>query len=141
MMSLFFLGGLLERIIGRKRFLFVYMASGIIAALFFVLIAYLFNLDMSIPAVGASGAIFGVAGMLAVLTPKMPVYIFFIPVAVPMWFGVILILALLWGISAAFGVPIGNLAHLGGLLVGVIFAFYLKFKYPRKTRMISNHFR
>jgi len=141
MMSLFFLGGLLERIIGKKKFLLIYMISGIIASLFFVLIAYAFQSDMDALAVGASGAIFGIAGMLAVLTPKMPVYILFIPIALPMWLGAILILLVLWIISAAFSIPIGNLAHLGGLLTGLAYAFYLKLKYPRKARIISNHFR
>lgn len=141
MMSLFFLGGFLERIIGRKRFFWIYMISGVIASLFFVLIAYAFNSDLNVSAVGASGAIFGIAGMLAVLTPKMKVYILFIPIAMPMWFGAILILLLLWIISAAFSLPIGNLAHLGGLLTGLAYAFYLKLKYPRRARMISNYFR
>jgi hypothetical protein len=141
MMSLFFLGGLLERIIGRKRFLWIYMISGIVASLFFVGIAYIFNSDLNISAVGASGAIFGVAGMLAVLTPKMKVYILFIPIALPMWLGVILILVVLWIISAAFSLPIGNLAHLGGLLTGLAYSIYLRLKYPRRARMISNYFR
>jgi len=141
MMSLFFLGGLLERIIGRKRFLWIYMISGIIASLFFVGIAYIFNSDLNISAVGASGAIFGVAGMLAVLTPKMKVYILFIPIALPMWLGVILILVVLWIISAAFSLPIGNLAHLGGLLTGLAYSIYLRLKYPRRARMIANYFR
>lgn len=141
MMSLFFLGGLLERIIGKKRFLWVYMISGIIASLFFVIIAYLSNADLNIAAVGASGAVFGVAGMLAVLTPKMKVYILFIPIALPMWLGVILILVVLWIISAAFSLPIGNLAHLGGLLCGVAYAFYLRLKYPKRARLIANYFK
>jgi hypothetical protein len=140
MMSLFFLGSFLEKIIGRKRFLAAYMISGIIASLFFVLIAYLFNTDLNASAVGASGAIFGIAGMLAVLTPKMPVYVLFIPIAMPMWLGSILILILLWGISAAFGLSIGNVAHLGGLLVGLAYAFYLKLKHPRTAKIIANHF-
>jgi len=141
MMSLFFLGSFLERLIGKKRFLFIYMASGIVASLFFVLIAYASNSGLDIPAVGASGAIFGVAGMLAVLTPKLPVYILFIPVALPMWLGVILILFILWGISAAFSLNIGNMAHLGGLICGLAYAFYLRHKYKRKAKIIANHFR
>ena len=141
MMSLFFLGGLCERIIGKKRFLFAYLASGIIASVFFIVFAYSFNLDMNIQAVGASGAIFGIAGILAILTPKMPVYVLFIPIAMPMWLGVILILIALWIISAAFSLPIGNLAHFGGLITGIIYAFYLKLKYPRRARLIADHFR
>jgi membrane associated rhomboid family serine protease len=46
----------------------------------------------------------------------------------------------LWALSAGIGLPIGNTAHLGGLLVGLGYGFYLKNKYPNKTRMISRHF-
>jgi hypothetical protein len=140
MFSLLFLGSFLERLIGSKRFLGIYMTSGIIASLFFVLFAYAFNLDPNIPAVGASGAIFGIAGMLAVLTPKMPVYILFIPIAMPMWFGVILILIVMWFLSITVNLPIGNAAHLGGLLCGLAYSFYLKNKYKRKARIIADFY-
>jgi membrane associated rhomboid family serine protease len=93
------------------------------------------------PAVGASGAIFGLGGMLAVITPQMPVYILFIPIAMPMWLGVIISLALLWILSVVAGLPIGNLAHLGGLLAGLVYAFYLRKKYRRFFDIVSNHFR
>ena len=137
MFSLMFLGSFLERLIGRKKFLGVYFISGIVGGLFYVLLSSTSN----IPAVGASGAIFGIAGMLAVLTPKMPVYILFIPIAMPMWLGVILIMLILWLLTLSAGLPIGNTAHLGGLVVGLAYAFYLRYKYPHRTQMISNHFR
>ena len=135
MMSLLFLGSFLERLIGKKRFLGVYFISGIMGSIFYILFS-----DPNIPAVGASGAIFGIAGMLAVLTPKMPVYIMFIPIAMPMWFGVILIMAVLWLLTISAGLPIGNTAHFGGLIVGLAYAAYLRHKYPHRTRAISNHF-
>ena len=139
MFSLMFLGAFVERLIGSKRFLGIYMISGIIAGLFYVLFAYAFG-GMDIPAVGASGAIFGIAGMLVILTPKMPVYIMFIPIAMPMWFGIILMLALMWVLSITINLPIGNAAHLGGLLTGIIYALYLRNKYKRKARLISKFY-
>jgi len=139
MLSLMFLGGFLERLIGSKRFLGIYMASGIIANLFYVLAYLVFN-TKSIPAVGASGAIFGLAGMLAVLTPKMKIYIMLIPIAMPMWLGVTAMLVLLWTLTLTLGLPIGNEAHLGGLLVGLAYAFYLRNKYPHRARLIADHF-
>ena len=139
MFSLMFLGAFVERLIGSKRFLGIYFASGIIAGLFYVLFAAALG-GMDIPAVGASGAIFGVAGMLVILTPKMPVYILFIPVAMPMWFGVILMLALMWVLSITINLPIGNAAHLGGLLTGIIYALYLRNKYKRKARIIARFY-
>ena len=136
MLSLFFLGSFLERIVGRKRFLLVYSLSGIMGSVFYILLS-----DPTIPAVGASGAIFGIAGMLAVLTPKMPVYIMFIPIAMPMWLGVILIMVVLWLLTITVSLPVGNTAHFGGLIVGLGYAAYLRYKHPRKTRAISMHFR
>lgn len=137
MISLMFLGGFLERLIGKKRFLIFYLAAGIFAGLFFVIFAWLFNQDLNAAAVGASGAIFGIAGMLAVLTPRLPVYIMFIPIAMPMWFAAILILGLLWFISGISGLPIGNTAHLGGLIAGLVYGFYLRKKYPRKVYLLN----
>ena len=140
MLSLLFLGGFLERIIGKKRFIWFYLISGIAGSILYILNFYITGTG-DIPAVGASGAIFGLGGMLAVVTPRMPVYIMFIPVAMPMWFGVTLSLALLWLLSVTAGLPIGNLAHLGGLLAGLGYAIYLRTKYKRRFDMISNFFR
>lgn len=137
MLSLLFLGSFLERVLGRKRFLIFYLAAGIFASLFFVFAALIFKSDMNALAVGASGAIFGIAGLLAVLTPKLPVYILFIPIAMPMWFASILILLIMWLISLVAGLPIGNTAHLGGLIFGVIYGIYLRKRYRRKVYLLN----
>jgi hypothetical protein len=139
MFSLMFLGAFVERLIGSKRFLGIYLVSGIVASLFYVLFAYLFG-GIDAAAVGASGAIFGIAGMLVILTPKMPVYIMFIPIAMPMWFGVILMLLLMWVLTLTINLPIGNAAHLGGLVTGMIYALYLRNKYKQKARMIARFY-
>lgn len=84
MISLFFIGTFVERIIGRKRYLRFYVISGLVAGIFFVFLAYFFGngeLTMKIFGnpenfgVGASGAIFGLAGLLAVLIPYKKVYL------------------------------------------------------------------
>ena len=139
MISLMFIGGFVEKLIGGKRFLRLYFASGIFAGLFFVLIALVTGVDLNVYAVGASGAIFGLGGLLAVLTPKLPVLVFFI-IPMPMWAAMGFLIVVLWVLSLGLGLPIGNVAHLGGLLVGLGYGFYLKKKYPRKTKMISKHF-
>ena len=139
MISLMFIGGFVEKLIGKKRFLGLYFASGIFAGLFFVLIALATGTDLNVYAVGASGAIFGLGGLLAVLTPKLPVLVFFI-IPMPMWAAMGFLIVVLWVLSLGLGLPIGNVAHLGGLLVGLGYGFYLKRKYPRKTKMISRHF-
>ncbi len=84
MFSLYFLGSFLEMIIGKKRFFWFYISSGIFAALFFAILAFLFGNGLlgarifgspETFAVGASGTIFAIAGLLAVLTPKNRVYL------------------------------------------------------------------
>lgn len=141
MLSLMFLGSFLERLIGSKRFTFIYLLSGIIASLAFVFLALAFNQDLNIPAVGASGAIFSIGGMLAVLTPRLPIYIMLIPIPMPMWLGIVLMLVLMWVISAVAGLPIGNFAHLGGFIAGLTYGFYLRIKYKRKMRILDRVFR
>jgi len=148
MISLFFIGSFVEKLIGRKKYFWVYMLSGIFAGLFFVFLSYFFGVSAlgerifgspEIFAVGASGAIFALAGLLAVLTPNLRVYVFFI-IPMRMWIAIIFLLLVLWGASIGAGLPIGNTAHLGGLLVGLGYAVYLKKKYKRKTMMIRKYF-
>lgn len=148
MISLLFIGSFVEKLIGKKRYLGLYMAGGFFAGLFFVILAGLFgNTELGARivgspqtyAVGASGAIFALGGLLAVLTPRLKVLLFFI-IPMPMWFAMFGMLFILWFASLAIGLPVGNVAHLGGLLVGVGYGFYLKKKYPHKTAMISRYF-
>lgn len=141
MFSMFFVGNLAERIIGMKRYFLFYMASGIFAALVFILSALVFPSDLNTFAVGASGALFGVIGLLMLLTPNLPVYVMFIPIPIKMKYAAPGILAVLWLISVAGNLPIGNSAHIGGLIAGLVYGFYLKTKFPHKTEKISGYFR
>jgi len=148
MVSLFFIGNFIEKLIGRKRFFWLYMISGIFAGLFFVFLSYFFGNSVIgarifgsplVSAVGASGAIFALAGLLAILTPKLRVYVFFI-IPMQMWFAMVVLLGGFWLASFFGNLPIGNTAHLGGLLVGVAYALYLRKKYPEKTRRLARYF-
>jgi len=197
MISLFFIGNFVERIIGRKKFFWFYLLSGLFAGLFFVVLSYFFGMselgarifvNPNEFAVGASGAIFALLGLLAVLTPKNRVYLImgplvafifqfifaeafplssFIPtlnllitiyfvvsvfsifsfnsrlrkIALPLemsfWILPIVAIVPLVVIGLFVDLPIGNSAHLGGLLVGLGYAYYLKRKFPNKTRSLA----
>ena len=139
MFSLMFIGNFVEKLIGKKRFIGLFFAGGLFAGVFFVLIALLTGMDLNVYAVGASGAIFALGGLLAVLTPKLPVLVFFV-IPMPMWAAMGFLMFGLWALSLGFGLPIGNIAHLGGLIIGVSYGFYLKRKYPKKTEIISRYF-
>lgn len=86
MFSLWFIGGTTEKILGRKRFIGLYFTAGIIAGILSVILAYYLVGDgvgtlarifgtKDIAMVGASGAIFGLAGVLAALIPRARVFL------------------------------------------------------------------
>ena len=129
MMALFFFGTYLERMIGRKSFLVLFLVSGVIGNL-----GYLFTAsDPLTPAIGASGAIYGVVGTLAVLAPLMMIFIYGI-IPLPMF-----VTAILWTLLDLVGLftpsGIAHGAHLGGMVVGVIYGLYLR--YPLITRRVT----
>ncbi|MQY72115.1 MAG: rhomboid family intramembrane serine protease, partial [Dehalococcoidia bacterium] len=74
MLTLYFFGSYFSRLVGRDKFLFVYFAGGIVGNLLFWALASPFAV-----AVGASGAVFALAGGLVMMRPKLPVIIFPIP--------------------------------------------------------------
>ena len=129
MMALFFFGTYLERMIGRKSFLVLFLVSGVIGNL-----GYLFTAsDPLTPAIGASGAIYGVVGTLAVLAPLLMIFIYGI-IPLPMF-----VTAILWTLLDLVGLftpsGIAHGAHLGGMVVGVIYGLYLR--YPLITRRVT----
>jgi membrane associated rhomboid family serine protease len=141
MFSLFFVGSLVEKLLGRKRYFWLYLTSGLFAGLLFVGVYFLSgDFNLHVPAVGASGALFGLIGLLMVLTPNLPVYMMFIPIPIKMKYAAPGMLLVLWLASAAWNLPIGNVAHLGGLIAGLVYGVYLKKKFPRKTNYINRRF-
>jgi len=200
MFSLYFLGNLSERIIGKKRFVWLYLLAGLIGSVSFVLFAkigtlfsrgdFLFG-SIDIPALGASGAIFGLLGILAVLIPRSKVFLIVgplvliigqlvvrnylpegligtfdiivsvliflmifamfsfnprfrmiaLPVGMPLWIAPIIAIVPLMIISYYYPLPIGNTAHFGGLVVGLIFGWYLRRKYKRKVKILQRYFK
>jgi membrane associated rhomboid family serine protease len=105
MLSLYFVGSVLEPAIGRLNFFSIYMAS-LFAGSFGAL---LFQPD--VVTVGASGAIFGIFGALIVVAYHR---------GIPIWqsgLGLVLVLNLLFSLTFS-GISIGG--HLGGLIGGAL---------------------
>ena len=116
----------LEEIIGSKKFLALFFLCGAIAGLGQSLAAPL------IPSLGASGALSGVLGCLAVLRPRTQVLLYFvIPLRIT---HMVVIFAAIDFISAVFlgnVSPIAHVAHLSGLFAGVLFGVWYKNSFNR----------
>ena len=116
MISLYFLGSFLLRVVGERSFLAVFFLGGLAGNILFVRLA-----DPSWIGVGASGGIFALAGALAIMVPRAPVFIFFIPIPVPLWAAVMIFFFI------SFLIPtIAWQAHLGGLFLGLIAGLIFK---------------
>ncbi len=137
MIGLFFFGPLVERYLGRKRYLAFYLLCGMFGALLYLvlnlggyvlseLLGYsavpglLFNATGT-PLIGASAGVFGVLMAGAYLAPEVRVLLFFL---IPMRLAtlawglvVISILSVLWNLNNAGG----EAAHLGGAAGGFYF--------------------
>ena len=107
MFALAYLGVYAERAIGARRYTLVYVASGIIAALFHGVIASYILHNGNVILIGASGAISGVFGIAAVAGNRSAYY----------WLILQIVFAVIGSVSA---LPIAFTAHVGGFLAGVV---------------------
>jgi len=128
MWTLFIFGASLEGRIGRLGFLSFYLVCGAIASLAH---AY-FNMDSTVPALGASGAIAGVLGGYATTFPRAKITILILIVIIPLFFKIpALGYALIWFgfqflenfVSLASSGMTGGIAwwaHIGGFAAGLV---------------------
>ncbi len=136
MFALIIFGSILERLIGGRRFLLVFFTTGVLANVFS---AFFYPSSL-----GASGAIFGVIGALIIVRPTLVVWAFGLPMPV-------FVAGILWAFGDLIGAigflsgnPMdntGNLAHLSGMFLGLLFgAFFRNWRQYkiRKDRMYFN---
>ena len=123
-------GSILEKIIGKKKFIIIFFGTGILAN--FIAVNFY---DISL---GASGAIFGIIGALIAIRPGMIIWAFGMPM--PLFIAGILWVAgdILGAYGFLVGNPIdntGNIAHLSGMFFGLIFGLILRaFRTKRKSK-------
>ncbi|MFC2007986.1 rhomboid family intramembrane serine protease [Chloroflexota bacterium] len=115
MITLFFFGGFVSRLVGNNKFLLVYFAGGILGNTLYILLAE----PLSV-AVGASGAVYALAGALVVMMPNIRVLIWGI-VPMRLWIAV-LVFMFIW----SFIPGIAWQAHLGGLIFGLAAGFLFR---------------
>jgi rhomboid protease GluP len=115
MLSLYFLGAFTEEAFGRGRFFALYLLSGVAGGL-----AYLYFGGFNQPAVGASGAIFGLLGGVLGYAMRRGTFSWQNPLIRQL----LILLAL--NLYLGFSIPnISNTAHLGGLAGGFAFGWLM----------------
>lgn len=115
-------GAILENIIGTRKFIILFFISGILASLSSI---FIYNVVL-----GASGAIFGVIGCLIILRPKKNVLVYGMPM--PLFIaGIIYAVIDIFGLFAPSNTA--NLAHLSGLVFGLVYGFFLRKNYAIRT--------
>ena len=133
MIVLWFFGRELEPRLGSGRFLFLYLAGGVVGGVVF-LIWSAFE-ERIVPMVGASGAIYGIVVFYAMLWPHRKVNVFLFPFMVPMK---VMHMAMIFvGVSLFYGFfsgggegsGVAHFCHLGGALFG-----YLFYRYEQRLR-------
>ena len=122
---LYLIGLPLEERIGTKNWGIVYFTTGIIATLFY----FVFHTGSASFLLGASGAIYGIAGALLILYPrdKIPMLIgpFFTSRA-PVWLavGIMLVMSTIL-VMMVTNDGVAHLAHFGGMACGIVIANYV----------------
>ena len=129
MWSLWIFGNNVEEAFGRALYLLVYLTAGLAATVGFVA----FNPELTIPLVGASGAIAGVMGAYLILFPRHLVLtlVFYFVVAIPA-----IVFLGIWLVSqfalASESSGIAWEAHVAGFLFGMAVAL------PFRGRLLDN---
>jgi len=122
LITLLSFGPIVEAIVGEKEFLKIYFGSGIVGGILYIIVCNLFG-SYGI-AIGASGAIAGLLGFLAVVRPNIQVFFYMIPMNIVLGTLLFIVISLILIISVnpnAFG--IAHAAHLGGVLFGIYYGF------------------
>jgi len=148
MFALFIFGTTLEKYWGPKRFLIYYMVCGVGAFFFYHFIngfqLYQFTgsffpsieavqlagrqaqMIFYVPAVGASGAVFGILLAFGMLFPNTQLMLLFPPIPIKAKYFVIIYgaIELYMGLKNSPGDNVAHFAHLGGMLFGYILIKY-----------------
>jgi membrane associated rhomboid family serine protease len=126
MLFLWMFGRELELVWGKKRFLNFFFLCGIGAGLIEILVKVIpmawGHMPSDIPTIGASGAIFGILMANAILFPDRRIWLFPLPVTIPMRPYVAVMGAIeFFSTLGAGGDAVAHVCHLGGMLVAYIY--------------------
>jgi len=134
MLSLYFMGPMVEMALGPKRFLGLYLISGLVGLAAHFLVGYLpYYLGMEgagppmFSVLGASGAVFGVVIAFATLFPDRELMLLFPPIPIKAWVMALILIGVgLYSGLTGTGGNVAHFAHLGGALAGFVLARHWK---------------
>ena len=129
MYTLWIFGQILEGMLGRGRFLALYVLSGLAGSL-----GVLFLSDPRIPVVGASGAIFGLMGAFLIIQRRLGGNATQLLILV----GINLVIGFLPGLNVAWQAHVGGL--IAGAVVGLIFVQTRRIKQQRLQTVLITTF-
>ena len=127
MILLAFSGPILEEYWGQKKFLFFYMAAGVGAGIFYMLMNLAMGPESNSIMYGASGAVYGVLTAFGIIFSEMEVRLFFVlnvkAKYVVLFLGMMAIINS-FGPTSGGGDGVAHLAHLGGIVVAIILILF-----------------
>ena len=124
MFAVYMFGSEIERLFGSRRYLTYYLLCVVGAALMHLIVVAVADMRL-VPAVGASGGVFGLLLAFGMAWPHRKLMLLFPPIPMPAWLFVTLYgaLELYLGITqTAQGVA--HFAHLGGMATGFVLIRY-----------------
>jgi len=125
MLGLYFFGPILEARLGGPRFLRLYLVSGVVGGLCWLIFTAL-PLGGVGALIGASGGVFGVQLAFAYFWPRQPIYIWGIVPIEARWLVVIMtVVSLFFGLGGGGG-GVAHFAHLGGFLGGFLYLKWME---------------
>ena len=130
MLWLFFMGPILERSLGDKKFFILYMVAGVGAGLLQLGANYIqnpvelmYSNGMSVfdvPTLGASGAVAGIMIAVALLFPNTEIYLYMMFPVKLKYFAMFYVASELYSGLSGANSGIAHFAHLGGMLFGFV---------------------
>ena len=141
MFGVFMFGSSIEQVFGPKRYLFFYFFAGLGAAFLHAVVQHWQIVSATTqvelfaamrPAVGASGAVFGLLAAFGILYPNRVIMLLFPPIPMKAKYFVLIFgaLELYYGFQNA-GSNVAHFAHLGGAIFGAGLIYYWRFRGQR----------
>ena len=123
MLWLYFLGPLIEKTWGGRKFLKFYLICGAAGGVLFQVLVQIGWLTQG-SLVGASGAILGLLAACAILFPAMRIYLMFVPMGIPIRiFAAGSMLVYIFILAKQGNNAGGHAAHLAGMAAGAVYIF------------------